>query len=99
MSLVTWVVWGLVVGAIARLLVPGRQALGLLWTLMLGVLGSLVGGLVATEALHVDTIGSFGPGSFAIAVGTSTVLLFAYERVVAFRERRRHPGGPRPRRT
>ena len=88
MGLLTWIVWGLFVGAIARAIVPGRQSIGLLWTLMLGVLGSIVGGLVATQALHIDTIGSFGIESFAIAVGASAVLLAAYERVEAFCARR-----------
>lgn len=43
-----FLVFGLVVGALARLLKPGRQALGLLWTLLLGIAGSVIGGLVAS---------------------------------------------------
>lgn len=48
MALIGFLVFGLVVGAVARLLKPGRQSLGLLGTLVLGVLGSLVGGFVAS---------------------------------------------------
>ena len=48
MALIGFLVFGLVVGALARLLKPGRQRLGLLGTLALGVIGSLIGGVVAS---------------------------------------------------
>ncbi len=43
-----FLLFGLFVGVLARLIKPGRQRLGLLWTLLLGVAGSLIGGLVAS---------------------------------------------------
>ncbi|MBF4161696.1 hypothetical protein ISG29_08335 [Nocardioides sp. CBS4Y-1] len=46
--MIGFLVFGLVVGAVARLIKPGRQNLGLLGTLVLGILGSLIGGVVAT---------------------------------------------------
>lgn len=46
-SIITWAVFGLVVGAIARFLYPGRQPMSLLMTMVLGIVGSLVGGLVS----------------------------------------------------
>ena len=48
MAIIGFLVFGLVVGAIARLIKPGKQNLSLLMTLALGVVGSLVGGVVAT---------------------------------------------------
>ncbi len=45
--MIGFIVFGLVVGALARLFTPGRQRLGLLWTLLLGLAGSVIGGLVA----------------------------------------------------
>jgi len=42
-----WILFGLVIGAIARLLVPGRQNIGILKTMLLGVAGSFVGGFLA----------------------------------------------------
>jgi uncharacterized membrane protein YeaQ/YmgE (transglycosylase-associated protein family) len=48
MAIIGFLVFGLVVGALARLFKPGRQNLGLLGTLLLGVLGSLIGGIVAS---------------------------------------------------
>lgn len=47
MSIISWILFGLVVGAIARLLYPGRQDLGLLKTMLLGIAGSFVGGAIA----------------------------------------------------
>ena len=43
-AILGWMLFGLVAGAIARLLVPGRQALGLFATMILGIVGSLIGG-------------------------------------------------------
>jgi uncharacterized membrane protein YeaQ/YmgE (transglycosylase-associated protein family) len=47
-AIITWAVFGLVAGAIARLLVPGRQAMGILATMALGILGSFIGGFLAS---------------------------------------------------
>ncbi len=46
-AIISWAVFGLIAGAIARLLVPGRQPLGCLGTILLGVTGSLIGGFVS----------------------------------------------------
>ena len=48
MGIIGFLVFGLVVGALARLIKPGKQNLSLLATLGLGVVGSLIGGVVAT---------------------------------------------------
>lgn len=45
--MIGFIVFGLIVGALARLFTPGRQRLGLLWTLLLGLVGSVIGGTVA----------------------------------------------------
>ena len=81
MGVVSWALWGLFVGVIARLLLPGRQRLGIVLTLVLGIVGSLVGGFVATEALDIADSDDFDFGSFIIAVLASVVLLAIYERV------------------
>ncbi len=47
-TIIGWAVFGLVAGAIARLLVPGRQSIGLLATMALGIVGSFVGGFLAS---------------------------------------------------
>jgi uncharacterized membrane protein YeaQ/YmgE (transglycosylase-associated protein family) len=80
-GIVSWIVWGLVVGVIARVLKPGRQRIGLVLTIALGIAGSLIGGLVATEALGIADNDEFDFGSFVIAVGASVLLLAVVERV------------------
>ena len=93
MGILTWVIWGLFVGAIARLLLPGRQPLGIALTIVLGVAGSLLGGLLATEVLEIADTDEADFGSFVIAVGTSVLLLGAYERISRMlpdRDRPRH---------
>jgi uncharacterized membrane protein YeaQ/YmgE (transglycosylase-associated protein family) len=85
MGIISWIIWGLVVGAVARLLIPGRQKIGILWTIVLGVAGALIGGFIATELLDVADSDDFDFGSFLIAVGGSVVLLLIAERVLASR--------------
>ena len=48
MAIIGFLVFGLVVGALARLIKPGRQNLSIIMTLILGVVGSLIGGIVAS---------------------------------------------------
>jgi uncharacterized membrane protein YeaQ/YmgE (transglycosylase-associated protein family) len=88
MGIISWVIWGLFVGAIARLLIPGRQAIGFLWTIALGIAGSVIGGFLATEVLDIADSDEFDFGSFLIAVATSALLLWLYLRYVAGRDRR-----------
>ena len=45
-NLIGWAVFGLIAGAIARLLVPGKQSMGIIMTMILGIVGSMVGGFV-----------------------------------------------------
>ncbi|MBK5217772.1 MAG: GlsB/YeaQ/YmgE family stress response membrane protein [Propionibacteriales bacterium] len=46
--MIGFIVFGLVVGALARLIKPGRQSLGILMTLILGLVGSVIGGTIAS---------------------------------------------------
>ena len=81
MGIVSWAIWGLFVGMFARLLLPGRQRLGIILTIGVGIAGSLIGGFIATEALNIADNDEFDFGSFLIAVGTSVALLAIVDRV------------------
>ena len=81
MGIVSWAVWGLFVGMFARLLLPGKQRLGIILTIAIGIGGSLIGGFIATEALDIGDNDEFDFGSFIIAVGTSVALLAIFDRV------------------
>lgn len=68
-----YLVVGLVIGAVARLVVPGRQHIGLLLTILLGIVGAVVGGLIAS-ALGLGTVLSF---LASLAVAALLVFLVA----------------------
>jgi uncharacterized membrane protein YeaQ/YmgE (transglycosylase-associated protein family) len=72
--LLMFLLFGLVVGAIARFLVPGRESGGWLTSLVLGVLGSFVGGFVG-NALGM---GDGKPAGFLVSLLGAVVLLIAY---------------------
>lgn len=69
-SIIGWLILGLVAGALARLLVPGRDPIGLIGTILLGMAGSLVGGFLADLLFDDEAIGLFGS-----VVGAVLVLL------------------------
>jgi uncharacterized membrane protein YeaQ/YmgE (transglycosylase-associated protein family) len=95
MAIISWAIWGLFVGAIARLLRSGRQPIGILWTMFLGVAGSLIGGFVATDVLNIADHDHFDLGSFLIAVATSFLLLALWEPIARRREDRQDtPASP-----
>ena len=87
MGILSWAIWGLFVGLLGRLLVPGRQPIGFLWTIALGIAGSLIGGFVATEILNIADNDEFDFGSFLIAAGASALLLWGYLRYVGASDR------------
>lgn len=74
---ITWCIFGLGVGAIARLLMPGRDPMGCLATIALGVVGSLFGGLLA-DLLFGRTDQAFEPAGFIGAVVGAIILLAIY---------------------
>jgi uncharacterized membrane protein YeaQ/YmgE (transglycosylase-associated protein family) len=83
MGVLGWIVFGLVVGIVAKLVVPGRDPGGLFLTMVLGVVGALVGGYLGR------LLGLYGPNDpvgFLLAVGGSILLLVLY-RMVAGRPR------------
>lgn len=85
--MIGFVVFGLVVGVVARLLVPGRQQLSLGVTLGLGLVGSVVGGVVANtlgtgDVFELNIIGSI------VAIVTAVFLIVVGERTAAIRNRK-----------
>jgi uncharacterized membrane protein YeaQ/YmgE (transglycosylase-associated protein family) len=73
-----WIIFGLIVGVIAKLLMPGRDPGGMILTILLGVAGALVGGFLGRA------IGLYGPNDAAgiiMSVLGAIVLLFAYRKL------------------
>ncbi len=76
--MIGFIIAGLLIGALARLLLPGRQRIGLALTLLLGVLGSVIGGVVA-NALGTGDIFELNSLGFVVAVLASVGLLAVAE--------------------
>jgi uncharacterized membrane protein YeaQ/YmgE (transglycosylase-associated protein family) len=91
-GIVTWAVCGLFVGLIARFLLPGRHRIGIVLTIVLGVAGSIIGGLVATQLLDIGNSDEFDLGSFVIAVIASVLLLAIFDRVTRMLPDQKRPG-------
>lgn len=77
MGILSWIIFGLIAGAVAKLLMPGKDPGGFIVTILLGVAGALVGGFIAT-ALGFGRVDGFNFGSFFVAVLGAILLLIGY---------------------
>ena len=80
MGVISWLVFGLIAGAIAKFLMPGKDPKGCLVTSLLGIVGAFVGGWLGTQ-FGFGTPSDFSIHSFGIAVVGSLVVLFIYRLV------------------
>ncbi|GHD77072.1 putative membrane protein YeaQ/YmgE (transglycosylase-associated protein family) [Salinibacterium amurskyense] len=78
MGIIGWIVLGLIAGAIAKAILPGRQGGGWLATLLLGVVGALVGGFVGGAIFGVELETFFSIETWLVAIGGSVLVLFLY---------------------
>ena len=79
MTVIGWIVFGLVVGALAKLVMPGRDPGGIIVTMLIGIAGSMVGGLIGRA------MGVYGPGQaagFLMSFLGAVILLTLYRMVV-----------------
>lgn len=77
-GVVGWIVFGLIVGIIAKLVMPGRDPGGLVVTVLLGIAGAVLGGLIGR------LVGLYGPGDaagFVMSTLGAVALLFAYRKL------------------
>jgi uncharacterized membrane protein YeaQ/YmgE (transglycosylase-associated protein family) len=81
MGWLTWIVFGLLAGAVARIITPGKHKIGCLPTLAVGLVGALIGGLVGQVVLGHKVRFGFDAGPFALAVIGAIVLLLALQAV------------------
>ena len=74
MGCFTWIVFGLLAGFLAKVIMPGKNKGGLIMTLILGVCGAMVGGYLAT-LLGIGDVSKFSLQSLLIAVAGAVILL------------------------
>ncbi len=82
MGILGWIVFGLVAGAIAKLLMPGKDPGGIIVTMLLGIVGAVLGGFVG------QSMGLYGPGESAgmlMSIVGAIVVLVLYRMLVGRR--------------
>ncbi len=88
-NLISWIVFGLVAGVIAKLLMPGRDPGGCVITMLLGIAGAIIGGFLAQVLGIAGETGRFGDRGFLIrlvfAVLGAVVILAVYRMIAAKR--------------
>lgn len=77
MGILSWIIFGLIAGVIAKLLMPGRDPGGCIITILLGVAGAFVGGFIGTQ-LGFGSVTGWDFRSFLIAVLGAILLLVLY---------------------
>ena len=78
MGILTWIVLGLVSGFLAKLLMPGQGPAGFVLTMLLGIVGALVGGYLGSHFLGLEDVTGFDLRSVGLAVGGAVLVLLVY---------------------
>jgi uncharacterized membrane protein YeaQ/YmgE (transglycosylase-associated protein family) len=88
MGFLSWVIFGLLAGGLAKFIMPGKDPGGCLVTALIGIIGSVIGGFLGTRLFHFGKVQGFDLRSLLIAILGSIVLLVLFRLVFA---RRRPP--------
>ncbi len=80
MGIISWIIFGLIAGALAKFIMPGDDPGGIVVTALIGIGGAVVGGFIGS-ALGMGSVTGFNFGSFFIAVIGALILLFGYRKI------------------
>jgi uncharacterized membrane protein YeaQ/YmgE (transglycosylase-associated protein family) len=78
MGLFAWLLFGLIAGAVAKLIMPGKDPGGCLITSVIGMLGSVIGGYLGSRLFGIENVVGFNMRSLGIAIIGAIVLLTIY---------------------
>lgn len=78
MGIIGWIVLGLIVGAIAKAIMPGRDGGGFIITILLGIIGGFVGGIIGKYIFHTSLGGFFDLRTWLLAILGAVVVLGIY---------------------
>jgi uncharacterized membrane protein YeaQ/YmgE (transglycosylase-associated protein family) len=81
MGILSWILLGLLVGALAKWLMPGDDPGGMLITMLLGIAGALVGGFLGS-LIGLGDVAGFDPRSLLLAIGGAMLLLWGRRRMI-----------------
>ena len=82
MDVLTWIALGLIAGAIAKYIMPGKDPGGCLGTIIIGILGALIGGFIGTRVFEFGTVDGFNPRSLGISILGALILLILYRLLI-----------------
>lgn len=77
MGILSWAIFGLIAGALAKLIMPGDDPGGIIVTILIGVAGAVAGGFIASM-VGLGSVSGFNFGSFIIAIVGAIILLALY---------------------
>jgi uncharacterized membrane protein YeaQ/YmgE (transglycosylase-associated protein family) len=77
MGILSWIVMGLIVGLLAKFVVPGKDPGGLIVTICIGIAGAFVGGFIGSF-LGLGEVTGFNVGSLLLAIAGAVIILIAY---------------------
>ena len=80
MGILSWIIFGLIAGILAKWIMPRNDGAGLIATVILGIVGAVVGGWINT-LFGFGKVDGFNFGSFAVAVIGALVVLFIYRKI------------------
>jgi uncharacterized membrane protein YeaQ/YmgE (transglycosylase-associated protein family) len=80
MGILSWIVLGLIVGILAKWIMPGPDPGGLVMTALLGIAGAFVGGFIGSQ-LGLGSFTGFNVGSLALATGGAVLLLWGHRKL------------------
>ena len=80
MGIISWIILGIIAGALAKWIMPGKDPGGILITMLLGIAGAFVGGWIGS-LLGLGGMSGFSLGSIVTATLGALVLLFAYRKL------------------
>ena len=82
LSFIWWLIIGLIAGALARLIMPGRDAMSWLSTMLLGIVGSIIGGLISWAIWGAETPNSgFRPAGLLLSIIGAIVVLWIWRMI------------------
>lgn len=80
MGILSWLIMGLIVGALAKWIMPGKDPGGIIVTICLGIAGAFVGGFLGS-LIGLGGASGFNVGTFILAIGGALLLLFIHRKI------------------
>jgi len=80
MGIFSWIILGLIVGVLAKWIMPGKDPGGFIVTILLGIAGALVGGYIGSF-FGLGTVSGFGLTNILLATAGAILLLFIYRQI------------------